>query len=114
MQKTSKEIIQILMTLNDYYHIKSNYVIVGKKNAQDPSRREPFAPGFLSSIDCKKEVLKGLKEMDSRQRKILLLYYSLSKSPDDIVIILNISVRHLYRLKKKALDGLTDLCNKSR
>ena len=112
MQKTSKEIIQILMTLNDYYHIKSNYVIVGKKNAQDPSRREPFAPGFLSSIDCKKEVLKGLKEMDSRQRKILLLYYSLSKSPDDIVIILNISVRHLYRSKKKALDDLTDFCNK--
>ena len=88
MLKTPREIIRILMTLNDYYHIKSNYVIVGKKNAQDPSRREPFAPGFLSSIDCKKEVLKGLKEMDSRQRKILLLYYSFSKSTDDIKNIL--------------------------
>lgn len=100
------------MTLNDYYHIKSNYVIAGKAKAKDPSGREPFAPGFLSSIDCKKEILKGLKKMDNRQRQILLLYYSFSKPPDDIVKILNISVRHLYRLKKKALDDLTDLCNK--
>ena len=68
--------------------------------------------GDLSSIDCRKEILKGLKELGSRQRKILLLYYSFSKSPDDIVKILNISVRHLYRLKKKALGDLTDLCNK--
>jgi DNA-directed RNA polymerase specialized sigma subunit len=112
MLKTSKEIIQILITLNDYYHLKSNYVIVGKAKAKDPSRREPFAPGFLSSIDCKKEILKGLKEMDARQRQILILYYSFSKSPDDIVKILNMSVRHLYRLKKKALDDLTELCNK--
>ncbi len=112
MQKTSKEIIQILTTLNDYYHLKSNYVIVGKAKTKDPARREPFAPGFLSSIDCKKEILKRLKEMDNRQRQILLLYYSFSKSPDDIVKILNISVRHFYRLKKKALDDLTDLCNK--
>ena len=76
MQKTSKEIIQILMTLNDYYHIRSNYVIAGKAKTKDPSGREPFAPGFLSSIDCKKEVLKGLKKMDNRQKQILLLYYS--------------------------------------
>ena len=100
------------MTLNDYYHLKSNYVIVGKAKTKDPARREPFAPGFLSSIDCKKEILKRLKEMDNRQRQILILYYSFSKSPDDIVKILNISVRHLYRLKKKALNDLTDLCNK--
>lgn len=112
MQKSSKEIIQILMTLNDYYHIKSNYVIAGKAKTRDPSQREPFAPGFLSSIDCRKEILKGLKEMNNRQRQILVLYYSFSKSPDDIAKILNISVRHLYRLKKKALDDLTDLCNK--
>ncbi len=112
MQKTSKEIIQILMTLNDYYHIRSNYVIVGKAKTKDPSKREPFAPGFLSSIDCKREVLKGLKEMDNRQKQILLLYYSFSKPPDDIAKTLDISVRHLYRLKKKALDDLTDLCNK--
>ena len=98
--------------VNYYYHIKSNYVIAGKAKTKDSSKRESFAPGFLSSIDCRKEVLKGLKEMDNRQKQILLLYYSFSKPPDDIAKILNISVRHLYRLKKKALDDLTDLCNK--
>ena len=112
MLKTSKEIIQTLMTLNDYYHIRSNHVIAGKAKAKDPSQREPFAPGFLSSIDCRKEILKGLKELDNRQRQILVLYYSFSKAPDDIAKNLNMSVRHLYRLKKKALDDLTDLCNK--
>lgn len=87
--KTPNEIIKILITLNNYYHLKPNHVIVAKAKARDPSRREPFAPGFLSSIDCKKEVVKGLKEMDSRQRKILLPYYSFSKSPNDIVKILD-------------------------
>lgn len=100
------------MTLDDYYHIRSNHVVAGKAKTRDSSSREPFAPGFLSSIDCKKEVLKGLKEMGDRHREILLLYYSFSKPPDDIAKILNISIRHLYRLKKKALDELTDLCNK--
>ena len=100
------------MTLEDYYYLKSNCVIVGKAKKRDPSRREPFAPGFLSSIDRKKEILKGLKKLDNRQRQILLLYYSLSKAPNDIAKILDISVRHLYRLKKKALDDLIDLCNK--
>ncbi|MCJ7666574.1 MAG: hypothetical protein MUO59_07560, partial [Actinobacteria bacterium] len=59
----SKKIIQILMTLNDYYHIKSNSIITVRGGGSDPSGREPFAPGFLFSIDCKKKVLKGLKEM---------------------------------------------------
>ncbi|MCJ7688462.1 MAG: hypothetical protein MUO60_03975 [Clostridiaceae bacterium] len=49
--------------------------------------------------------------MDDRHREILLLYYSFSKPPYDIAKNLNISARHLYRLKKKALDELTDLCS---
>lgn len=112
MEKSTKDIIQTLMTLDDYYHIKSNYVIAGKAKTRDSSKREPFAPGFLSSIDCRKEILKGLNKLDDRQRQILLQYYSFSKSLDDIAKNLSISIRHLYRLKKKALDELTGLCNK--
>jgi len=44
MLKTPKEIIQILMTLNDYYHIKSNSIIVIKTGLKNPTKRDPFAP----------------------------------------------------------------------
>lgn len=54
MLKTPKEIIQILMTLNDYYHIKSNSIIVIKVGSKDSNKRNPFVLGFLSSIDYKK------------------------------------------------------------
>jgi len=45
------------MKLNDYYYIKSNYVITGKAKTRDPSKSEPIYKNLLldhQSINSKK------------------------------------------------------------
>ena len=64
MRKTSKEIIQILMTLNDYYHIKSNYVIAGKAKTRDETIQF-FSPGrafelYDLVLDCSRSIIGGI------------------------------------------------------
>ena len=55
------EVINTLKTLNDYYYLKSNFIIYPKSNKSDIRNREPFRLGFLSSIEKRSELLKRLK-----------------------------------------------------
>jgi len=47
MLDTSGEVIKSLKTLNDYYCLKSNFIIYPKSNKTDIRDREPFRPGFF-------------------------------------------------------------------
>ena len=44
---TPEEVINTLKTLNDYYYLKSNFIIYPKSNKSDIRDREPFRPGFF-------------------------------------------------------------------
>lgn len=109
---TLKEIVNILITLNDYYSISSNYLINCKKSNKQIRDKEPFYNGFLSEIEKREEVVKRLNLLESREREVLLLYYTFGKEMNYIANHFNLSIRQCYRIKKQALYNLLNIDDK--
>ena len=107
VQYSLGEIIHILKTLNDFYCLKSGSIICPKR--EKVVYREPFKGGFLGSVDRRTEVVKRLKKLETRQREILLFYYTFSKPVGFIASRCRISIRHFYRLKKEALEDMVNM-----
>ena len=87
MLDTPGGVINTLKTLNDYYYLKSNFIIYPKSNKSDIRDREPFRSGFLSSIDERKELIRRLDKLNKREKTILLLFYTFVKPMDYIAEI---------------------------
>jgi len=113
MLDTPGEVVNTLKTLNDYYYLKSNFIIYPKSNKTDIRDREPFRPGFLSSIDERKELIRRLNKLEERGKTILLLFYTFGKPMDYIEHKLHLSCRHCYRIKKKALQNIISVGEES-
>ena len=107
------EVINTLKTLNDYYYLKSNFIIYPKSNKSDIRDREPFRPGFLRSIEKRSELLKRLNKLNKNEKTILLLFYTFCKPITYIEHALRLSCRHCYRLKKKALQNIISVGEES-
>ena len=106
MLDTHGEVINTLKTLNDYYCLKSNFIIYPKSNKSCNRDREPFRPGFLCGIEIREELIKRLDKLSKKERTTLLLYYTFYKSIGYIAEKLCISCRHCYRIRKKAIEGI--------
>ncbi len=102
------KIIKLLQILNDYYHIRSNSIVTIGSSRKNFHQYSPFRKGFLSSIDERTEIIKRLNRLEGRKKYILLRYYTFSKPISEISNQLKISQRHFYRLKKDALNQLTE------
>ena len=113
MLDTPGEVIKTLKTLNDYYCLKSNFIIYPKSNKTDIRDREPFRPGFLSSIDERKELIRRLDKLNKREKTILVLFYTFAKPMDYIEHKLHLSCRQCYRIKKKALQNIISVGEES-
>ena len=113
MLNSYEEIINTLKTLNDYYYLRSNFIVCHKSSKLDIRSREPFRQGFLSSIEKRSELLKRLNKLDKREKTILLLFYTFSKPINYIGHALRLSCRHCYRIKKKALQNIMNMGEES-
>ena len=110
---TIGEVINTLKTLNDYYYLKSNFIIYPKSNKSDIRNREPFRPGFLSGIEKRSELLKRLNKLNKNEKTILLLFYTFCKPITCIEHALRLSCRQCYRIKKKALQNIISVGEES-
>ena len=106
MLDTKEEVINTLKTFTDCYYLKSNSIIYSKYDSLDSKYREPFRKGFLSEADKRFELINRLNKLDNRERTTLLLFYTFSKPVDYIASRLGISLRHFYRIKKKAIEDI--------
>ena len=106
MFDTPGEVINTLKTLNDYYCLKSNFIICPKHGKLDIKSREPFRPGFLDSIEIRKELIKRLNKLEEKEKTILLLFYTFGKPINYIERELHLSCRQCYRIKKKAIENI--------
>ena len=110
---TPGEVINTLKTLNDYYYLKSNFIIYPKSNKSDIRDREPFRPGFLRSIEKRSELLKRLNKLNKNEKTILLLFCTFCKPITYIEHALCLSCRQCYRIKKKALQNIISMGKES-
>ena len=113
MLDSYEEVISTLKTLNDYYCLKSNFIIYPKSNKSDIRNREPFRPGFLGSIEKRSELLKRLNKLNKNEKTILLLFYTFCKPITYIEHTLHLSCRQCYRIKKKALQNIISVGEES-
>jgi len=100
------EVISALKILNDYYQLKSNFIICPKLRKLNIKGRELFCIGFLDTIDKRKELLRRLNKLEEREKTILLLFYTFGKAMNYIEQEICLSCRHCYRLKNKAIEKI--------
>lgn len=106
MLDSYKEIISTLKSLNDYYYLKSNFIISPKLGKFNINEKEPFRYGFLEGMEIRNELLRRLNNLKSKEKDILLLFYTFGKPMEYIGEKLNLSCRQCYRIKKKALEKI--------
>jgi DNA-directed RNA polymerase specialized sigma subunit len=104
MLDTREEVIGTLKSLNDYYYVKSNFIICTKPDKSNIEGKDPFRHGFIDSIDIRKELINRLRGLQEKERVALLLFYTLGKPAEQIKLILHLSCRQFYRIKKNALE----------
>ena len=114
MLDSYNEVIITLKSLNDYYYLKSNFIICPKLGKFNTKGREPFSSGFLESIEIRNELLRRLNKLEEREKNILLLFYTFGKPIDYIEQELHLSSRQCYRIKKKALEKIINFEKKEK
>ena len=91
-----------------YYYIKSNFIIHPKLSSLKLKGKEPFRPGFIDSIDIRKELINRLSRLPEREKISLLLFYTYGKPAKQISEIFQLSFRQFYRIKKNALEKIVN------
>lgn len=108
MLDSYEDVIRTLKSLNDYYFIKSNFIICPKLSRLNIKGREPFCLGFLDSIETRKELIRRLNKLEVKEKTMLVLFYTLNKPIIYIAQKLHLCWRHCYRIKKRALEKIVN------
>ncbi|GFP25381.1 hypothetical protein HKBW3S43_01132 [Candidatus Hakubella thermalkaliphila] len=110
MLDTRQEVVRALVTLPDYYQIKSSSLItiLARKKYYDKGR-DPFGRKFLDNLEVRYELLRRLALLDERERNLLFMWYIETKPVVEIARKLHISRMHCYRLRLKALDNIISM-----
>jgi len=108
MLDSREEVINTLKSLNDFYYIKSNFIIHPKLSSLKMKGKEPFRRGFIDSIDIRKELINRLIRLPEKEKITLLLFYTFGKSVKQISEVLHLSCRQFYRIKKNALEKIVN------
>jgi RNA polymerase sigma factor (sigma-70 family) len=74
----------------------------------DPDRkgRGPFGSTFLARVEEHEELVRRLRRLPSRERLLLLLWYTEQWQVSRIAERLGISRMHCYRLRERALEAI--------
>jgi DNA-directed RNA polymerase specialized sigma24 family protein len=75
---------------------------------------EPFRGGLISRFEERVELVRRLRRLDPRKRAVLYLWYVESYPVAKIASELGISRVHCYRVRKRALNEMTDPNNEGR
>lgn len=92
---------------------RSTSVICVERVKRGPTG-EPFRPGFLMSLERRRELMQLLRSLDRRSQRLLLLWCAQGRPASEIANELGISRVHCYRLRNKALDEMLQACEERR
>lgn len=108
MLKTVEEVIAALKRYREAFDPKTTSIIMCRKDGFDPLV-EPFRAGFLSRIEEREELQRRMRmALTERERTLLWLWYIVDAPVGRIAREVDISRRHCYRLRDKALSSLVN------
>jgi DNA-directed RNA polymerase specialized sigma24 family protein len=107
MFQTVGEVVGALKTFGDFYHPRTNSVLVANGNGRDP-HADPFRRGFIDSLEVRTELLRRLASLDERDRTVVMLWYVSETPVREMTARLGISRATLYRLRDRALQHMTE------
>lgn len=108
MLKTVEEVIAALKRYREAFDPKTTSIIMCRKDGFDPLV-EPFRAGFLSRIEEREELQRRMRmALTERERTLLWLWYIVDLPICRIAREVDISRRHCYRLRDKALSSLVN------
>ena len=104
---TQAQIIEALRLLSAHYDPRTSSLLRIQNKHRD-AHPMLFRPGFLSTLEERREVIRRLRLLDERGRTLLVLWFVEGRPVAHIARWLGISRVHCYRLKERALQAMLD------
>ena len=90
--------------------IRSSTRFDGNGGPSDPSRF-PFPPALLDRLEERSELRCRVRVLQPEEQQVIARWYFAGERPEVIAHALGRSVRHVYRLRSRAIGQLVDLGN---
>jgi len=71
--------------------------------------RFPFHPSLLDSLDERTELRRRMVWLEPEEREVLVGWYVSGLGPHTVAARMNRSVRHVYRLRRSAIEYLVSM-----
>ena len=104
---TVGEVVGALKCFADFYHPKTNSVLIATGRAPEVDA-DPFRRGFIDSLEVRTTLLGRLATLEERERTTVMLWYVSETPVRELCARLGVSRATLYRLRDRALDHLID------
>ena len=90
--------------------IRSSTRFDGNGGPSDPSRF-PFPPALLDRLDERAELRYRVRLLAPEEQQVIARWYFSGDRPEAIARAIGRSVRHVYRVRSRAIGRLVDLSN---
>lgn len=107
MLTTTGEVVGALKAFGDFYHPKTNSILIASGSPRDP-HGDPFRRGFIDSLEIRTELLRRLATLEERDRNLVMLWYVSEVPVRDLCARMGVSRATLYRLRDRALQQMTE------
>lgn len=107
MLETVGEVAGALKAFGDFYHPKTNSILMTSGSPRDP-HGDPFRRGFIDSLEIRTELLRRLAKLEERDRNLVMLWYVSDVPAAELCGRIGVSRATLYRMRDRALQQMVE------
>jgi DNA-directed RNA polymerase specialized sigma24 family protein len=109
MLETFPEVERALRRYTDAFQPRSTSMLTGIAGGKSGGDRFPFAAALLDELELRKELKSRMSLLTPEENYVLVRWYVEACSAQRIAADLGRSVRHVYRLRTKAIEHIVNL-----
>ena len=108
MFASTDDVIRALLTYTDWWQPSTGSILQVGNARRDANAGDGLRSGLVETIDGRTELCRRMELLAERERQILFLWYVRQLPAHEIARELGISRRQCFRLRSRAVQGLTD------
>jgi DNA-directed RNA polymerase specialized sigma subunit len=108
MFASTDDVIRALLTYTDWWQPSTGSILQVGNARRDANAGDGLRSGLLDTIDGRSELCRRMTFISGRERHVLFLWYVRQLPAHEIARELRMSRRQCFRLRSKAVHGLTD------
>jgi DNA-directed RNA polymerase specialized sigma24 family protein len=109
MLDTFESVERALRHYSDALQASSSSIMTCSSSGSSGADRFPFHPALLDSLEERTELRRRMVWLEPEEREVLVGWYVSGLGPHAVASAMGRSVRHVYRLRRSAIDYLVSM-----